>query len=102
MAVNDVYLARIREKCALLNDQKIACEAFIRELPGAEQERLAKLVAETTYHRRKYGQCDFYCWPIHPVFSDRPTDPWPASRFPKFVLMSEFAIRTQPPPNGGQ
>jgi hypothetical protein len=97
MAVNDIYLARIREKYAVLEDEKKACAAFIKELPTEELERLGKLVEETSYQRRKYGKCQFYCWPIHPIFKEHPLDPWPAAHFPKAVLMSDFAVRTPMP-----
>lgn len=95
------YIAAYRAIARVCNDEKIAATKFIKSLPENEQKRLEGLYKETTFQRRHYGNGQFYCWPLHPVFlsDDRRTniDPWPATNYPKHVLMTSFAIRTPEP-----
>lgn len=94
---NEFYLSQLKQKCAECKDEIKGCKAFINQLPEDEIQRLQKLVEETKFKRRRYGDRQFFCWSIHPVFNIHPTDPWPAMHIPRAVLMSEFAIRTPIP-----
>ena len=75
-----------------LNHTKTPNQAAKRVMDVLDSDRfdqLNELAEETTYRRRKYYPCQFYCWPQHEKLL--PMDPWPASRFPKAVLCMEFA-----------
>lgn len=88
------YIDQLKELMAKHKDERKACSAFVKTLPDEEKERLEKLVEETRFLRRRYGETDYFCWPIHSVFKERPVSPWPAIRYPRVVLMADFAIRT--------
>lgn len=94
---NEIYLADLKRKCVERGDEVKGCKAFIQALPESEKQRLQKMAHETKFHRRKYGERQFYCWAHHAVLNNAPTDPWPAMHFPKAVLMSLFAIHTPTP-----
>jgi hypothetical protein len=71
-----------------------ACKAFLKTLSKETVSQLESLASEVTFNRRRYGKSAWYCWANHPVFDERPTDPYPAVRWSKAVLMTELAIRT--------
>lgn len=87
-------MTRIRALVAKHECEKKGCAAFVKTLPESERQRLAGLVGQIRFQRRHYGGGQFYCWALHPIFEKRPIDPWPASKYPKAVLMADFAIRT--------
>lgn len=62
-------------------------------LPESIKEQATSIYNEVTFNRRRYGRADFFCWPIHSIFNDDLLDPWPASRYPKSVLLLEIAKR---------
>ncbi len=62
-------------------------------LPATLKEQATDIYNEVTFQRRRYGRADFYCWPIHSIFEKDLIDPWPASRYPKAVLLVEIAKR---------
>lgn len=62
-------------------------------LPVTIKEQATDIYNEVTFQRRRYGRADFYCWPIHSIFEKDLIDPWPASRYPKAVLLVEIAKR---------
>lgn len=98
MDTTEEYMTRIRALVAKHECEKKGCAAFVKTLPEPERQRLAGLVEQIRFQRRHYGGGQFYCWALHPLFEKRPIDPWPASQYPKAVLMADFAIRT---PAGG-
>ncbi|WP_281956464.1 hypothetical protein [Alteromonas australica] len=71
-----------------------ACRAFLKTLDVATVKTLENLANEVTFNRRRYGKGNWYCWANHPVFDERPIDPYPAVKWSKPVLMAELAIRT--------
>lgn len=70
------------------------CRTFLKTLDADTVKKLETLANEVTFHRRRYGKGDWYCWANHPVFDERPIDPYPAVKWSKAVLMAELAIRT--------
>ena len=90
----DIYRNEIRRLCDVHNDIKIATKHFVKHLEPSEKVRLEKLADETKFERRRYGKASFFCWPLHSVFTNIGIDPWPASRYPKSVLIADFAVRT--------
>ena len=73
-------------------DEKKAAKATIKQFPEPVRARIEALRGEVTFTVRRYSQHSF-CWPQHPLFARRPTDPWPAVRFPGTVLAVELALR---------
>lgn len=76
-------------------DERKAAAAMLRELAEDVVLRASQLAGETTFHTRRYGKSDFYCWPQHPLFEADPVSPWPAARYPKDVLRVELVIRDE-------
>lgn len=90
------YRTEINRLLEQYEDEKLASKHFVKTLTSEELERLQKHVDKTSFNRRKYGKSSFYCWPVHPVFSEKGNgiDPWPAVTYPKNVLIADFARRT--------
>lgn len=97
--INSFYWNRRRSFLAKATSCIQADKAFIASLPLEERDRLEGLYLEITYQRRGYGRGGFYCWAHHPAFNVKGhgIDPWPASRYPKAVLMADLAERTPMP-----
>ena len=93
------YFALRSALCQKHQCEKKAAEAFVKLLDPEEYQRLATLVSECRFTRRKYPGNQFYCWPLHAVFNTKGlgVDPWPAVNFPRACLMMDFAIRTPEP-----
>lgn len=73
-------------------DEKKAAKATIKQFPEPVRTRIEALRGEVTFTVRRYSHHSF-CWPQHPLFARRPTDPWPGARFPEAVLVVEIAMR---------
>ena len=91
-----IYFPVLVDYIKKMGDEKKGCERFIKSLPEADKSRLENLYSEVTFTVRSYGRGKFYCWPNHELFFKEKNgiDPWPASRYPKFVIMAEMAVRT--------
>ena len=87
------YMDRLNVHLQATKDIKKGCQSFIRSLSETEKACIERCVDETTFHRRRYADGQFYCWPRHAIFKERPTSPWPAVNFPKDVLRADFAVR---------
>lgn len=85
------YLACVTEAASIKDGSK----AYIESLPADEREQVEQLLSEVTFTRRRYEGNLMYVWPMHPLFSAAPIDPWPAINYPKFVLMADLSIRAK-------
>ena len=91
---NSIVKARLqaffdKHKCI-----KKASTRFCKTLTSEESERLEALASEVKFNTRRYGKGDWFCWPLHVVFTERGIDPWPANRYPKAALIADLALRT--------
>ena len=75
------------------NTEAHACSLVMQELQKKNPllyEKAHLFAEQTTYSIRHYGQGQFYCWAHHDNLGI--TDPWPASRFPKSVLIFDHFL----------
>lgn len=91
---NEVVKSRLqaffdKHKCI-----KKAYAHFFKSLTPEQCERLEAVASEVKFNTRRYGKCDWFCWPIHAIFTERGADPWPANRYPKAALIADLALRT--------
>lgn len=72
----------LRNEAVAAGDKKVGAYVLkrLKKANLALWERLQQLASETTYERRRYGQCHFYVWSYHPNFGGH--DPYPAAHFP--------------------
>lgn len=71
--------------------EKLAAFKVFDSLPVSIKEQSINIYQKVNYNRRRHGRADFFCWPTHTIFEKDLIDPWPASRYPKSVLLLEIA-----------
>ena len=72
----------LRNEALAADEKKIGAYVLnrLKKENRALWDRLHQLRDETTYSRRRYGQCHFYVWSHHPNLIGH--DPYPAANFP--------------------
>ena len=82
----DAYIGMLRQT----RDETLAAGMLERQVQQENPALWAELnakVAATQFQVRSYGR-DRFCYPQHPDLG--PVDPYPAQRFPRAVLFTEF------------